>query len=354
MVAIAPPQVTTANAVLDTIERTQEGGHRPHLGASLIGHPCERHLWLSFRWAKAQRWEGRMLRLFEIGRRAELRFVEELRAAGVTVHDVDERGQQYRVSDEQAGGHFGGSMDAAAQNLPEAPKAWHVCEFKTHNDKSFRDLQAKGVQKAKPLHWAQMQVYMGLTGMDRALYYAENKNDAALYTERVHFDKAEFTKLRERALRVIRAAEPPARISADPAWFECKFCHFHALCHGDEAPEANCRTCAHSTPEMDANARWSCAARQADIDIEQQRKGCRGHRVIPILLERIGQMVDASPEAVTYQTADGKRFINGDPDANPKHFSSAEIQAFKDKRALTIDNPLMDTLRQQWGARVVA
>lgn len=353
MVAIAAPTNTTAHTVLAEIERTQDSGHRPHLGASLIGHACERHLWLAFRWAKAQRFEGRMLRLFEIGRRAELRFVEELRAAGVTVHDVDNRGQQYRVSDEACGHHFGGSMDAAAQGVPEAPKTWHVCEFKTHNDKSFRDLQAKGVQKAKPLHFAQMQVYMGLTGMDRALYYAENKNDAALYTERVHFDKAEFEKLQARALRVVKASEPPARISADPSWFECKFCHFHPLCHGDEAPEPNCRTCAHSTPELDGQARWSCGKTRSDIAVERQRTGCRDHRVIPILLERIGTMTDANDDAVTYQTPDGRTFVNGDPDKVAKHFSSAEIHAFKDKKALTIENPLMDTLRKQWGARVV-
>lgn len=352
MVAIAAPTNTTAHAVLAAIEAAQESGHRPHLGASLIGHACGRHLWLSFRWAKAQRFEGRILRLFETGRRAELRFVEELRAAGVVVHDVDSRGQQYRVSAESCGHHFGGSMDAAAQGLPEAPKAWHVVEFKTHGDKYFRELQAKGVQKSKPMHWAQMQVYMGLTDMDRALYYAENKNDSTLYTERVHFDKEAFDKLLERAERTVEAAEPPPRISNDPSWFECKFCNFHSLCHGDEAPEANCRTCAHSTPEMVGQARWTCS-KTGDIDVERQRKGCRDHRVIPILLERIGTMVDGNDDGVTYQTPDGRTFVNGDPDKNPKHFSSAELHAFKDKKALTIDNPLMDTLRKQWGARVV-
>lgn len=356
MVAIAMPTDVTARAVLDAIERRQDSGHRPHLGASLIGHACDRHLWLAFRWARAQRWDGRMLRLFEIGRRAELRFVEELRAAGVVVHDVDNRGQQYRVSDEACGHHFGGSMDGAAQGLPEAPKAWHVLEFKTHNDKSFRELSAKGVKVAKPMHHAQMQVYMGLTGMDRALYYAENKNDAALYTERVHFDKAEFERLRARALRVITSAEPPVRISADPSWFECKFCHFHGLCHGAEAPEANCRTCAHSTPELNGQARWSCTRHQTDIGVPTQREGCASHRFIPILLERIGECVDASDEAVTYRMADGQTFVNGDPDANPAHFSSAEIHAAEDKSALALaafDKQFQD-LRSKWGGRVVA
>lgn len=354
MVAI-PQSVTapTVDAIYKSYEDKAERGHRPHLGASVIGHPCDRHLWMSFRWTKEPKFEGHMLRLFETGQKEELRLVADLRRIGVEVHDTQKDGiSQWRVSEH--GGHFGGSLDAAARGFSESPKAWHVCEFKTANTKSFKDLKDKGVEKSKPQHWAQMQTYMHLTGMERAAYLAKCKDTDELYMERVHYDKAEALKIVERARRVIEAAEPPPKLSHDPSWHICRFCHFHGLCHADEAPEANCRTCAHSTPELDGESRWSCAARQADIDLEQQRKGCRGHRVIPILLERIGQVVDASPEAVTYQTADGRRFVNGDPDQNPKHFSSAEIHAFKDKKALTIDNPLMDTLRQQWGARVVA
>ena len=55
-----------------------------------------------------------------------------------------------------------------ALGLLEAPKTWHVVEFKTHSAKSFRELAAKGVAEAKPQHWAQMQVYMHLTGITRA------------------------------------------------------------------------------------------------------------------------------------------------------------------------------------------
>lgn len=355
MAAIPDTGNTTAAAVLRQIEEAQDSGHRPHLGASLIGHSCERHLWLTFRWALAHRWDGRMLRLFRIGQRAELRFVEELRAAGIEVHDVDASGRQWRVSSEKCGHHFGGSMDGAARGLPEAPKAWHVVEFKTHNDKSFRELLAKGVQAAKPQHWAQMQVYMGLTGMDRALYYAENKNDAALYTERVHFDKASFDALEERALRVITAPEPPARIgSAD--WYECKFCHHAAICHGTTAPEANCRTCAHSTPQLNGSARWICEHHCCDINEDTQRAGCADHRVIPILLDRIGTVVDGSPEAVTYRMEDGREFTNGDPARNPAHLSSREIHACQDKAFLSgvANDPAIMDLRASWGGRIAA
>ena len=62
-------------------------------------------------------------------------------------------------------------MDSALLGLPEAPKTWHVGEFKTHNQKSFDDLVKRGVEKAKPMHWDQMQAYMGLTGMERALFF---------------------------------------------------------------------------------------------------------------------------------------------------------------------------------------
>ena len=70
--------------------------------------------------------------------------MRNLRATGATVLEVDpETGRQWRV--EAHGGHFGGSLDAVAIGLREAPKTWHVVEFKTHSAKSFRDLVAKGV-----------------------------------------------------------------------------------------------------------------------------------------------------------------------------------------------------------------
>lgn len=336
MAAIPVAENTTVQAIYRAYQEREAraGGHRAHLGASVIGHACERYLWLLFRWAGREAFEGRLLRLFNTGQRAEAHFVDDLRSIGVQVHDVDEFGQQFRVS--HVGGHFGGSMDGAALGLPEAPKAWHVTEFKTHNDKSFKELESKGVQEAKPLHYAQMQVYMGLTGMERALYLAENKNTSALYQERVHFDQAAFSALLERARRIIEAPEPAARLSNDPAWFACKWCAMHGICHGQQAPEVNCRTCAHSTPDTKVNGgAWKCERKAAAIDDAAQRQGCAGHRYIPILLERIGEQagVEAEPDgnaAVVYRMADGRTFKNG---AAP-NFSSREIEAAEHKSML--------------------
>ena len=322
---------TTVAKIYESYESDAESGLRPHLGASLIGHSCERFLWNTFRWVGAKKFPGRMLRLFETGQLEEARFVKNLRRIGIEVHDVTPDGKQWRVS--ELGGHFGGSMDGAGVGFPEAPKAWHVLEFKTHNDKSFADLQKNGVCKAKPQHYAQMQVYMGLTGMGRSFYLAVNKNTDELYEERVEFDPVEFAKLKGRAERVINANEPPLRCSNDPSWYVCKMCDFHEHCHGDAAPLVNCRTCAHSTPELDGDSRWSCANFGHDIGLLAQLESakCAGHRYIPILLERFAKQVDYVNGDVVYEDVNGTRFVNGQ---EPGSLSSQEIRDLEHKTLL--------------------
>lgn len=321
MAQVPEPVHTTVAKIYQAYENDAEDGNRPHLGASLIGHACERFLWMTFRWVDAKKFSGRMLRLFETGQLEEARLVKNLRRIGVEVHDVTPDGKQWRVSD--LGGHFGGSMDGACVGLPEAPKTWHVLEFKTHNDKSFADLTKNRVAKAKPQHYAQMQVYMGMTGMERALYLAVNKNTDEIYSERVEFDPVEFAKLKARAERVINANEPPLRVSNDPSWYVCKMCDFHEHCHGEAAPAVNCRTCAHSTPEMDGDGKWSCQMDGGIPDVAFQRHGCSQHRYIPILLERFAKQSDYVNGDVVYETETGP-FVNGDP--NNGALASQEIR----------------------------
>ena len=117
-----------------------------------------------------------MLRLFETGQLEEARLVRNLRRIGVTVLDVDpETGRQWRV--EAHGGHFGGRSMPSRSASSRRRRPGTSLEFKTHNAKSFRELrQPRASRKAKPEHWAQMQVYMHLTGLTRALYLAVCKD----------------------------------------------------------------------------------------------------------------------------------------------------------------------------------
>jgi hypothetical protein len=198
------------------------------------------------------------------------------------------------------------SLDGVGEGFAESSKP-HTLEFKTMNEKNFAALKAKGVKETKPVYWAQCQIGMHLAEIDRCVFLAVNKNTDELYSERVEFDPVEFAKLKARAERVIRAAEPPMKISNDPSWYVCKLCSFHEHCHGNKPPKASCRTCAHATPEVDGDSRWSCAHHNADIPLDAQRKGCDRHRFIPVLLEKAGAVVDVKDGEVVYESG----LVNG-------------------------------------------
>lgn len=322
MPAIPESQHTTSASIVRWYAaKPQE--HRPHMGASLIGHPCERNVWLTWRWALKPEFDGRILRLFSTGQREEPRLIEELRGIGATVWEKDDDGNQFRVS--AFNGHFAGSLDGVATGLPEAPKSVAVLEFKTHSEKSYADLVKKKVKDSKPQHYAQMQVYMGLMDIDRALYLAVNKNTDDVYSEWVHFDKGAFNVLMERAERLIGSTEPPARLSDDPAYFQCKMCNFWKHCHGGQAAEMNCRTCCHASPVE--NAAWQCTKHNASLPEADQRVGCDEHLMIPALVP-YGEPVDGGENWVAYKHRDnGQYFING-PESLQEYgpnFSSKEL-----------------------------
>ena len=306
MPPLPPPNQPTVDAIYQWHERRQRSGGRGHLGASQIGAPCERALWYGFRWALKVKHAGRLLRLFETGQLAEQRFVAELRAAGIEVHELDETGAQFSVS--SCRGHFGGSMDGVALGLLEAPKTWHVLEFKTHSAKSFAALKKDGVEKSKPEHAAQMQVYMHLAGLERAFYLAVDKNTDELYSERLHHDEAAALRLLAKASRIIDAAEPPSRISEDPAFYLCRWCSYHDICHGTEFAARNCRTCLHSTP-VD-QGQWDCARWGKVLTDQEQREGCGAHKFIPALVP--GEQVDVRDDAVIYRMPDGSEWSDSE------------------------------------------
>jgi len=233
---------------------------RTYLGASIIGHECERKLWYDFRHCTSEDFSGRLYRLFNRGHREEDTFVEELKGIGCEVHQFDSKGEQFAVSD--CGGHFKGHTDGAALGIPDAPKTWHLLEFKTSSAKEFKKLD-KGVEQAKPMHYAQMQVYMHLTGLTRALYMVVNKDTDELYGERVRYNKDQAVRILQKAERIIFAEKPPEKATDRPDSFLCKFCSAHALCHGSnnatpavDIKELSCRQCVHATPKKDGT--WKC------------------------------------------------------------------------------------------------
>ena len=311
MATLPLPIHTTRQAIVEWYEKKPQD-HRAHMGASEIGKPCDRALWYSFRWTTPKHFSGRVLRLFDTGFREETRLLEELRGIGVEIHDIDPRTQrQHRF--EAVQGHFGGSCDGIGRGFPESPATWAVVEFKTHSAKSFADLSKHGVEKSKPEHYAQVNIYMGLAELDRAMYIGVNKDTDDIYSEWIHFDKECFDALLERADKLINLDEPPLGISTDPAWYQCKFCDHSPICHGEIAASKNCRTCVHSSPA--SSGQWWCDSHKRVLPLNEQRIGCRSHLVLPPLVG-YAEAIDAGTDYIKYQHKDtGLEFLNATEDA---------------------------------------
>ena len=210
--------------MIDKAHESRVSLTREHLGASMLGHPCDRWLWLSFRWAVQQQFPGRILRLFRRGQNEEATIIADLKEIGLNVRDLP---TQMRVD---FGSHVGGSLDAIIDGgVPEAPTKKHVAEFKTHSKKSFDELEKKGVEQAKFEHFIQMQVYMHGTKIDRALYVAVCKDDDRIYTERVEYDEGVAVNAINRGKRIALSDRMPPPLSTDPTWYQCKFCPAHGI-----------------------------------------------------------------------------------------------------------------------------
>lgn len=311
---IVPEPANSIQALIDKHHETKESEPRGHMGASQLGHPCDRWLWLNFRWVINQKFPGRILRLFRRGHLEEATIIQDLRAIG-----VDVRGAQTAVN---FGSHVSGSADAVAvSGVPESPRKPHVLEFKTTSKKAFDDLAKQGVEKSKFEHFIQMQVYMLGLGVDRALYIAICKDDDRMYTERVRLDKALAEKYIARGQRIALDDRMPPPLSTDPSWYQCKFCPAYNFCHSGELPKAfSCRTCAHSTAKDDST--WRCEKHQADgIPIEFQRKGCDQGTIHPDI---VPWKYTAERDYVIWHTPDGD-IAQGNPDANI--YSASEVLA---------------------------
>jgi hypothetical protein len=271
--------------------KAYDGGHRSHLGASLIGDDCKRKLWYIFRWCfrendGAQSEYARRLRLFNRGHREEARFIEWLKGIGAQVwtHETPDvyneqgeivvPGKQFSISD--ALGHFGGSLDGIAL-LPEhyGIKEPVLLEFKTSGTGAgFNKSCDSGMPIAKPQHFAQTSVY----GSDPAfnfrycLYFIINKNDDSLHVELTKLDFDLGNNMRQKAKEIIFSKIEPYRLSDNPTFYKCTYCAAKEICHFGAMPEKNCRSCKFSRPVEDGQ--WFCDVHNGAIPSDFLAQGC--------------------------------------------------------------------------------
>jgi hypothetical protein len=334
-----PESEYTIQALIDKYHEDNQEKPRPHMGASILGHPCDRWLWLSFRMAVVERFPGRILRLFRRGQDEEAKVVADLRILGLSVQKTGTN--QARVD---FGSHVSGSVDGIIEHgLPEAPDTKHILEIKTHSKKSFDNLLKDGVEKSKPMHYVQMQMYMAGMNLDRALYFAVCKDDDRIYTERIKLNKSLAQRFIDRGHRLVKADRMPPPVSTDPTWFECRFCPAHEFCHKTKlTKEVNCRTCSNSTAKEDGT--WHCLEYDVTLDFENQKAGCEAHILHPDLVPWKHKVMGGD---VIWITPEGD--INNGIKGSDK-FSSREIVA--NHKACASPDEFIKSLRKDFGGEI--
>lgn len=289
---------------------------RTHLGASVIGVQCAREVWYGFRWAAQEELDGRRKRLLNRGHEEEHRVARWLRAMGCELRQYAQRLVYHPESDsyvfydwdeefpgechdahedriahliaEARGlevrqwgfkeGHFGGSSDGKIYGVhkwyPELEGlGFGTWECKTVGLKYMSGLKAKGVQVEKYEHYVQAQTYMHRLGAKWCLYTAACKDNDEIYHEVLHYWSEVAEAYGSRAEQLVEARTAPPKVSKDPSWFACKFCDFKRICHHNEQPDKNCRSCVFAIAAPDGT--WQCGMNgNATIPGHFIPKGC--------------------------------------------------------------------------------
>lgn len=312
MAAIPKPKSQIPALIYAAREAANEEWDGLGFSPSMLDSECDRALWLWLHWAPAREtFDGRMLRLFGSGHYHEAKMIEDLKLAGLEVYEVDpDDGRQF--SARALAGHVRGKLDGIVRGVPEAPAKWHVFEAKSHGLKSWKALiSGPTVREGKFAHWVQMQVYMHIRGIDRALYGAVCKDTDELHFERVHYDPEWCARLFARLERILHAPEPPAPISTSDKAPACQWCRAKEVCRGRSFARLNCRTCLHSAPDMSGDAAWSCQRWTKPLSADEQRAACPAHLYVPALVPGVMGEVDEDRETIAYVLHDGRTWIDG-------------------------------------------
>jgi hypothetical protein len=228
------------NALINTALEDENAKQKPrdYLGGSRLGVECLRAL--SYEWHKvpvddAPQFKGKTIRRFLMGHAQETETARWLQLAGFDLRTAKPNGDQYGFSvgpdDKRIAGHIDGViLEAPLKDYPH-PLPW-LWEHKIMAAKIWRECQDKGVKEAKPVYYAQLQVYMAYMQLNASLFTFFNTDTSELWFEPVAFDPQHAQWASDRGVTVVLSNNPREmpRISRDKNDFRCKWCDWKEQC----------------------------------------------------------------------------------------------------------------------------
>lgn len=208
---------------IEKLQERIEDEPRNYIGASSIGSDCLRQIWYQFKGVKAEGVPTKMRRTWEIGKRLEGMILDWLEESGMKIARL-----WFDLRSDKVGA-FCGHLDSVWVDSKGNAKA--IIEVKTAKDASFKIFVKKGVKVWNPQYYAQIQSYMGMSGIFSTYILVLNKDNSEISDELVTFDPVFYKKLEEKALMVATAHVEPPRVHGSPLYFKCKMCKFNKTCH---------------------------------------------------------------------------------------------------------------------------
>lgn len=196
---------------------------RDYIGASSIGDECERKIWYEFNKVKGIEPENKIKRTWEIGKILESKVLDWVEQAGLKLV------RKYKDLVDSDFDYFRGHVDSVLVDKNNNPFA--ILEIKTAKDAIFNVFVKKGLRLWYPVYFAQLQAYMGMSGIPESYILVLNKDTSQLSDEHVLFDEMYYEGLRYKARIIKETLKIPDRVSDSPLWFKCKMCKFREVCH---------------------------------------------------------------------------------------------------------------------------
>jgi len=201
---------------------------RGYLGLSACGHKCKRYLWYTHNGHIGKSFEGRLLRLFQLGNILEDQVIIDLKSTGFHHHSG-----QKEVVFTQGDVTLKGHIDGIVEGLLESPETPHLFECKTASKKKYEELLKKGSYRAwNEVYYWQVQFYMLGLKLKRAAAFVYCKDDSRMYLERIKLDKEATINKLNSIFEAITSPIEPARVCPRADYFEAKWCDYHKECFG--------------------------------------------------------------------------------------------------------------------------